>query len=121
MPPKKKRAWKSQDGRTFRSPLERDFWDAWPIDRIVIVPQYPIGRYHVDFGHPETRIAIELDGRAWHSRARERAIDMQRAIEINARGWLIQHFTGRQIITDVHSCVSQMVRIIQIRMAKKSE
>jgi very-short-patch-repair endonuclease len=112
----------------FESPIEQAFWDEWIFHqiylfmfeqiaiRLVLVPQYPILRYKVDFAHLDTHIAIELDGHASHSSPDAIAHDRKRQREIEALGWQFIRFGGKEIYTDVTACVREASRLIHRRI-----
>lgn len=55
------------------TPIELDAWCAFRGEGIRVFPQYPIGRYFADFADPFNGIVIECDGRAFHSKEKDRA------------------------------------------------
>jgi hypothetical protein len=74
------------------TPIEAAAWQQIRCLGLPLYPQYPVGRYFVDFGDPVRRIAIECDGKAYHDAERDAARDAQ----IRALGWSVHRFTGRQ-------------------------
>jgi hypothetical protein len=52
---------------------------------LVLYPQYPVGRYFVDFGNPVHKVAIECDGARWHSYRRDGARSGRMLAAISAR------------------------------------
>lgn len=99
------------------SPIEIEFHVAWRKlhSSIELVPQYRIGRFRVDFAHPETMTAIELDGHEHHHTRRDRTKDYQRQRDIEEQGWRFVRFTGTEIYADVESCVEVTWKRIQGR------
>lgn len=61
-----------------------------------IIPQQPIGKYHVDFCIPKEKIVIEVDGQLYHQKKyggeREAFIQMSLGLE-----WLIIHIPAEKI------------------------
>lgn len=102
------------------SPIEAAFYEAWcnRCPSIELKRQYPIGVYRVDFAHPETLTAIELDGHAFHSGRRDRTRDYQRQRWIEDHGWFFVRFTGSEVFSDVEDCVHTLWKRIQARMAR---
>lgn len=74
------------------TPIESLAWNAIRCRGLPLYPQYPVGRYFVDFGDPVYRLAVECDGKQWHDQARDAARDA----ELRKLGWTIKRFTGRQ-------------------------
>lgn len=100
--------------RVFTSPIEQAFWDAWhdlpeeAVQAFPLVPQYPIGKYRVDFAHVATRTAIELDGFATHSSTDDIAYDRKRQRWIEAQGWHVIRFGGKEIMSKAYVCVEEV-------------
>lgn len=72
------------------TPIERHAWGAIRDCGLPFFPQYPIGRYFVDFAEPLHKLVIECDGRRWHDADRDR----QRDHELNQRGWTVFRVSG---------------------------
>jgi very-short-patch-repair endonuclease len=65
--------------------------------------------YRLDLAYAEARVAIEVDGKAWHFNARQRNHDIRRDAELATQGWLTLRFTYEQIKDDpqwVVRCIS---------------
>jgi len=54
---------------------------------------YRVGDYRVDVGFPGPRVALEVDGMAFHTGAEEFQIDRQRQNAIVINGWQVLRFT----------------------------
>lgn len=116
-----KEVWIGIDGRGFRSPLERDFWNEWLTDsaRVAttpLIPQYQIGRYRVDFAHVASKIVIELDGRAYHTDRYAFVRDRIRHRSLEKQGWHVVRFASAEIQGNLPSCISETHEIIQGRL-----
>jgi very-short-patch-repair endonuclease len=65
------------------------------------VPQYPldIGEevIHVDFAYPEKRLAIEVDGYAWHMDRQAFERDRERDNGLTGLGWRVLRFTWAKL------------------------
>jgi very-short-patch-repair endonuclease len=66
-------------------------------------------RYELDFAYPSARLALEVDGHAWHATRRQRAADNERAALLADHGWSIRRFTYEQVVHD-REAVAQTVR-----------
>lgn len=74
------------------TPIESQMWMLIRSHPEPYYPQFPVGRFFVDFGNPHTRTAIECDGRCWHDTERDEARDL----ELKRRyGWKVVRFSGR--------------------------
>jgi very-short-patch-repair endonuclease len=54
----------------------------------------------VDLAYPELKIAIELDGRAFHSDAEAFERDRERQNKLVLRGWTVLRFTWKQLLEE---------------------
>jgi very-short-patch-repair endonuclease len=54
---------------------------------------YPVGGYRVDFGFPKPKVAVEIDGLAFHSGAEDFQVDRERQNAIALCGWQVLRFT----------------------------
>lgn len=79
------------------SPIEAAMWGEMRVEGVVFYPQYPVGRFFVDFGNPVARVAIECDGRAFHQ---DWAKDRARQDEIEAAGWRVYRLSGRACLQE---------------------
>jgi hypothetical protein len=79
------------------TPIEQALWTDIRQEGLVLYPQHPVAGYFVDFGHPKVRVAIECDGKEYHT---NRTKDAVREQAIRAKGWTVYRFTGSQCIQD---------------------
>lgn len=89
-------AWDCEAGIKL-TPIEWALWQDIRAEDAVLYPQFPVGRFFVDFGNPVARVAIECDGARWHQ-GKER--DAARQAEIESLGWAVYRITGRDCLTD---------------------
>lgn len=87
-------AWDRWIGMT---PIEAWLWGDIRDANAVFYPQYPVGRFFVDFANPRAKVAIECDGKAYH---RDVEKDLARQREIEAMGWRVYRISGKQCMTD---------------------
>ncbi len=59
--------------------------------------QYPIRRYRIDVALPEYRLAIECDGKAYHSSKKAKAHDRTRDAYLRSIGWKTLRFSRSAI------------------------
>lgn len=64
-----------------------------------IIPetQTKCGKYRIDITIPSKMIAIECDGKAYHSSAAQKAHDRRKDSYLKKHGWYVLRFSGRQI------------------------
>ncbi len=88
-----------------RSEFERRFARWLREERLVAEPAYvvhgPNGfRAEVGFAFPAEKVAVELDGRQWHSDGVAFENDRHRVGSLAALGWIVLRFTWRQFHKD---------------------
>jgi len=67
---------------------------------------------HPDFGFPAVRLAVEIDGEAWHGRTEAQARnDDERDAILRAAGWVTLRFWGRDVLAYGRDCVEETVRV----------
>lgn len=97
----------------FASPIEKDFWHLWKSRcPIALIPQYPVGKYSLDFAHVPTKTAIELDGRQYHSTPYQRSNDMKRQTEIEQQGWRFLRYSGLDIYNNFDRCFTEILNLL---------
>lgn len=72
------------------TPIEDMAWHSIRCLGLPMYPQYPAGRFFVDFGDPVKKIAVECDGKKWHDKERDR----QRDLELAEIGWRTFRISG---------------------------
>jgi very-short-patch-repair endonuclease len=70
---------------------------------------YRVGRYRVDVGFPDTKVALEADGFAFHSGVNEFQVDRARQNAIVLLGWQVLRFTWLDL-TEYQARVTAAVR-----------
>jgi len=75
----------------FMTPVELVVWRALRHQQIAAYPQYPVGRYFVDFAVPAAKLAIECDGSAFQ---RDWGDDGKRQLNLDRMGWSVMHIAG---------------------------
>jgi very-short-patch-repair endonuclease len=85
---------------------------------IEAVPQYKIkrlgrGNYYVDFALPSLMLAIECDGKAYHSSPAQIRHDKKRQAELESLGWQVIRFTGSEIVTNISGCEQVLQQLLE--------
>lgn len=75
------------------------FWQKYKLP-YTLIRQYPIGPYYADFVHVESRMIIEIDGKAYHSTPEQIQRDQYRQQQLEDWGWTVIRFAGSQIYHD---------------------
>jgi very-short-patch-repair endonuclease len=98
------------------SPIERRlFRILWSLNYPVVC-QYPFYRYSLDLAIPALKIAIEADGKAYHSTKKQKAHDRKRDAFLRSHGWQTLRFSGSQI----NGNMDWVVRRIEKEVRKKA-
>jgi very-short-patch-repair endonuclease len=84
-------AWET--GMMQMTPIEAWLWADIRQANAVFYPQYPIGRFFVDFANPKAKVVIECDGAAYHL---DKAKDAARDAELERKGWTVYRITGAE-------------------------
>lgn len=89
------------DWTTIFSPIEFDAWQSIRCKgNIPLYPQFPVGKYYIDFGNPFYKVGLELDGKNYHDQNK----DFNRDIELHQLGWKIIRINGFEMVkTDYHT------------------
>ena len=82
-------------------------------DPLLLVQQFPIGRYRVDFCVPEVQLVIEIDGHEFHERTKEQAShDKGRDRAMVADGYQVLRFTGSEVWNAPSKCAGEIRTIV---------
>lgn len=94
------------------SSLERRLEQVLKTLDIDYIPQFEIGRCHVDFYLPYFDLAIEVDGSFWHSRPLAKRRDMNRDRFIRSRGHHVTRIPEGELLRDPWKALK--VRILEV-------
>lgn len=87
------------------------------------IANYPIhddaGRViaEIDFADPRYRIAVEVDGRAFHSDHRAFEHDRKRQNMLALKGWIVLRFTWERIVHDPDGVLAEIAEALAIAYA----
>lgn len=81
--------------------------------------QHQIGPFYVDFAHLESRVVIEIDGKAFHSTAEQLKRDQERQGYIECQGWSVIRFTGNYIYHYPVRAVRHAQRLIERKIKQQ--
>ena len=98
------------------SPIEADLAYALSTKSMTagrVKPQYGVGPYFVDLAFPEVKLAIECDGRRFHSDPADVARDQHRTQYLAKLGWRVLRFSGREIKQNVYGCVDAVTKLYE--------
>lgn len=102
---------------TLESEAERRYWTAHREigDPLLtgLVTQHPASGYRLDFALPPQRIAVEIDGHAYHSGPDVFTRDRVRQRHLELAGWRVVRFSGREACNDPHRCVRETAAFVR--------
>ncbi|NYE07311.1 very-short-patch-repair endonuclease [Bacillus niacini] len=97
------------------SPIERQLYDALENRGYAVTSQVPCGKYRIDLALIGPRIAIECDGKAYHSSPKAKARDRRKDKCLTENGWKVLRFTGRQIMRDMGNVLQRIEEVMSIQ------
>ncbi|MGY1783435.1 DUF559 domain-containing protein [Geodermatophilus sp. SYSU D00698] len=71
----------------------------------------------LDAAWPELRVAVELDGAAFHGSREQRERDLRRDTALAALGWVVQRFSYRRLTSDPDGCRRELEAVLRRRRA----
>ena len=75
----------------------------------------PFGTVRLDAALPELRLAVEMDGMAFHDSPEARERDRRRDVALAARGWVVLRFSHRRLTTDPKGCRREILAVCAAR------
>lgn len=79
------------------TPIESAVWEAIRNRALPFWPQFPVGRFFLDFGCPMARVGVECDGAEFHDPVKDAARDAELAL----LGWTIYRIPGWRCVREV--------------------
>jgi very-short-patch-repair endonuclease len=79
------------------SPIERRLYNALKFNGYYVRTQVPCGKYRIDLALPTYLIAIECDGKAYHSTPEQKEHDRRKNAYLKQKGWKVLRFSGSMI------------------------
>ncbi len=95
----------SEAERRFQALMELHHITGW-------VAQFPFGVYAVDFAFPAQRVAIEIDGWAFHRSAERAASDARKQNRLTLAGWRVLRFGWHRIDGDGESVIDDVLEAV---------
>ncbi|WP_041822502.1 endonuclease domain-containing protein [Alkalihalophilus pseudofirmus] len=94
------------------SPIERRLYDGLLARGYSPLTQVPCGKYRIDIALVSHKLAIEADGKAFHSSPQQKARDKRRDAFLRNNGWRVMRFSGRQIFRELNSVLDRIEKEI---------
>lgn len=70
---------------------------------------HPFGPYQIDVAFPDAKVAIEIDGWAWHVDQDRFVNDRRKGNALVRAGWVVLRFTWHDLVSSPHSVIAQIV------------
>jgi hypothetical protein len=72
-------------------------------------------RMFLDRYFPRERVAVELDGAAWHGNQVQRERDLRRDAALSAMGILVVRYSHRRLVTEPDHVIEELCRVLACR------
>ncbi|TYS57919.1 DUF559 domain-containing protein [Bacillus infantis] len=90
------------------SPIERRLFDALTASGYDVNAQVRRGSYRIDLALISYNIAIECDGKEFHSSPEAKKRDRRKDAYLRKNGWVVLRFSGRQINKELPKVVERI-------------
>lgn len=75
-------------------------------------------RVALDAAYVEARVAVELDGAAFHGSREQRERDLRRDTALAAAGWIVLRFSYARLVSDPEGCRREIVAAVLARLTR---
>ena len=73
----------------------------------------------LDAAWPDARVAVELDGAAFHGNRAARERDLRRDSALAALGWVVLRFSYARLVSDPEGCRREIEAVVLARLASR--
>jgi len=77
----------------------------------------PSGSARLDAAWPDVKLAVELDGAAFHGSQEARERDLRRDAALVALGWVVLRFSYRRLMREPHACQAEILAAYRRRLS----
>ncbi|MGM7722823.1 endonuclease domain-containing protein [Metabacillus sp. Hm71] len=99
------------------SPIERRLFNALTFRGYSVRTQVRCGLYWIDLTLPTYRIAIECDGKSYHSSPEQKKRDNKKNNYLRRNGWSVLRFSG----SDINGDMTKVIRRVERKIKKQSK
>nr|WP_144922397.1 DUF559 domain-containing protein [Paenibacillus bovis] len=92
--------------------IERRLYKALQYRGYYVRTQVRCGKYRIDIALPAYRLAIECDGKAYHSSPEQKAHDRRKNAYLRRNGWRVLRFSGRQINGELSKVLARIEKAL---------
>lgn len=97
------------------TPIENNTWQAIRLfGHAPLYPQFPVGKYFIDFANPYLKIGLECDGHDFHL---DKDKDDNRDNELYKMGWKIYRIPGKDCVRPVSNDFYELTFLNHQRVA----
>ena len=86
-----------------------------PAFRQQYLVRLPFGTVHLDAAVPEVKVAVEMDGAAYHGSPQARERDNRRDVALAALGWVVLRFGYHRLTSDPDGCRREILEVCRTR------
>jgi len=105
--------WDYQYAKT-QSPIERKLYNLLKEKGYRVKTQVPCGKFFIDIAIPRYKLAIECDGKAYHSSPDQKRHDDRKNRYLRKNGWSVLRFSG----SDINSKLGSVFKRIESKIRK---
>jgi len=108
-----------QEKQKCESPIEHRLYNALADNGYYPVTQVKAGLFRIDIALMTHKIAIECDGKDFHSSAIDKARDNRKDAYLRSKGWIVLRFTGSRIHRDMNGILKNIDEMILNKISAK--
>ena len=90
------------------SPIEHRLYSVLKSNGYHPTTQVKVGRYRIDLAFENQKLAIECDGKPYHSSPNAKARDKRKDAYLRSQGWKILRFSGTRILLDIKGILQRI-------------
>jgi very-short-patch-repair endonuclease len=94
--------------------IESRLYNALTFKGYYVETLVPCGKYRIDIALPQYKLAIECDGKAYHSTPEQKAHDKRKNAYLRRNGWSVLRFTGAQMNSNMPKVIGRIEKKITI-------
>ncbi|MGI8316201.1 endonuclease domain-containing protein [Halobacillus mangrovi] len=108
-----------EEGARCESYIEKRLYNGLVKCGMIPRAQFEAGRnYRIDLSFPESKIAIECDGKAFHSSPAQKAHDRKKDRYLRSQGWTVLRFSGSMINRELSRVIGEITQELNGRESK---
>jgi len=93
------------------SPIERRLYNGLMHHGLHATAQQQVGKYRIDLAFPHYMLAIECDGKPYHSTPQQKAHDRKKDQYLKQNGWTVMRFQAGKYIVTCHMLYKKLTNI----------